>query len=102
MPIEMELPEGARRVRIRVTGRLDFPRHAEMRRAWESHPAGTCFDVDLAAAEYLDSSALGMLLLLRRHAGDTDDCVRLLAPSDAVRRILAVARFDRLFAIAPA
>lgn len=99
MPIETALASDGRRVLILVSGRLDFPRHAELRRLYEGHDAGTHFDVDLSATEYLDSSALGMLLLLRRHAGDTHECVRLLRPTAAVSRILAIANFDRLFQI---
>jgi HptB-dependent secretion and biofilm anti anti-sigma factor len=101
MPIETSTEAGAR-VLIVVSGRLDFPRHSELRRIYEAHPPGTAFDVDLSAAEYLDSSALGMLLLLRRHAGDDQEGVRLLRPGPAVRRILGIANFDRLFRIVPA
>lgn len=102
MPLETTSGTDGRRVLITVRGRLDFPRHAELRALYEAHPAGTHFDVDLADAEYLDSSALGMLLLLRRHAGDTVDAVRLLRPAPTVSRILGIANFDRLFSISPA
>lgn len=102
MSMETMLGADGRRVLIAVKGRLDFPRHSELRALYEAYPAGTAFDVDLSGTEYLDSSALGMLLLLRRHAGDTADAVRLLRPSAAVGRILGIANFDRLFSIIPA
>ncbi|MGH8376937.1 MAG: STAS domain-containing protein, partial [Pseudomonas sp.] len=55
--------------------------------------------VDLKDATYLDSSALGMLLLLRDHAGGDDSDVRVVNSSTDVRKILAISNFDKLFDI---
>ncbi|MNJ01264.1 hypothetical protein D3C73_1608430 [compost metagenome] len=55
--------------------------------------------VDLKDATYLDSSALGMLLLLRDHAGGDESDVRLVNSSTDVRKILAISNFDKLFDI---
>lgn len=54
--------------------------------------------MDLKEATYLDSSALGMLLLLRDHAGDDAD-VRVINSNSDVRKILAISNFDKLFDI---
>lgn len=83
-------------VTLAVSGRFDFTAADEFRRAYSAHPPGTAFVVDLARAEYLDSSALGMLLLLRRHAGDKQEGVRIVNASPDVRRILEIAKFERL------
>jgi anti-anti-sigma factor len=55
--------------------------------------------IDLKEATYLDSSALGMLLLLRDHAGGEDSCIRLVNSSSDVRKILAISNFHKLFDI---
>ena len=49
--------------------------------------------VDLSRTSYLDSSALGMLLLLRERCAD----VRVENASDDVRKVLEIANFQRLF-----
>ena len=55
--------------------------------------------VDLKEATYLDSSALGMLLLLRDHAGGDDAEVQVINSNSDVRKILAISNFDKLFDI---
>ena len=50
-------------------------------------------------ATYLDSSALGMLLLLREHVGGDDSDIRVVNSSPDVRKILGVSNFDKLFDI---
>lgn len=87
-------------VTIAISGRFDFNQNEAFRRAYEAHPAGTHFVVDMARVQYVDSSALGMLLLLRKHAGNSKDGVRLLHSSKDVARVLEIARFDQMFTIA--
>ena len=55
--------------------------------------------VDLKDATYLDSSALGMLLLLREHAGGDESDIRVVNSSPDVRKILGISNFDKLFDI---
>lgn len=55
--------------------------------------------VDLSEATYLDSSALGMLLLLRDHVGGDDSDVRVVHATADVRKILAISNFEKLFDI---
>ena len=48
---------------------------------------------------YLDSSALGMLLLLRDFAGGDDGKVEITNCNADVRKILAISNFEQLFTI---
>jgi anti-anti-sigma factor len=48
---------------------------------------------------FLDSSALGMLLLLRDHAGGEHARIRLVNCSSDVRKILTISNFSKLFHI---
>jgi len=48
---------------------------------------------------YMDSSALGMLLLLRDHAGGEESEVQVINTNSDVRKILAISNFDKLFDI---
>lgn len=83
---------------IEVEGRFDFSAHLEFRKAYEkSAPKPKKFTVDMSRASYLDSSALGMLLLLRDFAGGDSAQVSIANCSPEVKNILTVSNFDQLF-----
>jgi anti-anti-sigma factor len=86
-------------VDIAISGRFDFSLQKDFRDAYRDFAPGLRYRVDLAEVEYLDSAALGMLLLLRQHAGGKEDSVVLCRPSEPVDKILRVANFDRIFSI---
>lgn len=52
---------------------------------------------DLASAEYLDSSALGMLLLAREKARGAGKTVSIANARGAVRQVLNIANYNKLF-----
>ncbi|MDR6928153.1 STAS domain-containing protein [Pseudomonas sp. BE134] len=101
MTVTAELSRDGKQLTIAVKGRFDFTKHQEFRESYE------CTDgkmpnsvvVDLKDATYLDSSALGMLLLLRDHAGGDRSDIRLINSSSDVTKILAISNFDKLFDI---
>lgn len=99
MSITSRVSESERVVEIAVKGRFDFGLQKEFRDAYRDCAPDMKYRVRLKDVEYLDSAALGMLLLLRQHAGDAKDSVVLCEPSEAVRKILTVANFDRIFSI---
>ena len=86
---------------ILIQGRFDFGAHQEFRNAYERvNSTPQRYIVDLKETTYLDSSALGMLLLLRDHAGGDSAQIRLLNCNSDVRKILAISNFEQLFRIA--
>jgi HptB-dependent secretion and biofilm anti anti-sigma factor len=85
---------------IRITGRFDFAVHGEFREATKSIAAGVSrVEVDLGATEYMDSSALGMLLVMRDHLSGGREAVVIKHARDDVRKILEIANFDKLFVL---
>ncbi|NKN33322.1 STAS domain-containing protein [Marichromatium bheemlicum] len=99
MSVTRQLDDTHSEVKISVDGRFDFSLHKLFRDAYRDlSPASMRFIVDLGAATYLDSSALGMLLLLREHAGGDRAQVRIVNAKGDVLRVLKIANFDRLFA----
>lgn len=87
---------------IRLTGRFDFNAHRVFREAYEQNlreKEVRELEVDLGGVEYLDSSALGMLLMLREKAQQSDKSVALVNCRGAVRQVLDIANFGRLFAL---
>jgi anti-anti-sigma factor len=86
---------------IRLQGRFDFNSHRDFREAVDAALASpaTAITVDLAGVEYLDSSALGMLLMLRDRAKGAAREVKLAGCRNAVKQILDIANFGKLFTI---
>ncbi len=83
-----------------MEGRFDFSAHRDFRETYESLDAQPKeFTVDMRDATYLDSSALGMLLLLRDHAGGDAAEVRIVNCNPDVRKILTISNFEQLFEI---
>jgi anti-anti-sigma factor len=98
MSVVTQVSPDGQKLTISVKGRFDFAKHQEFRRSYEDKALAEVV-VDLKEATYLDSSALGMLLLLRDHAGGDDSDIRLVNSSCDVRKILAISNFDKLFDI---
>lgn len=100
MPIHTHRSDDGHCVTIRIEGRFDFSTHQAFRNAYEHEDSRvTQYIVDLSATTYLDSSALGMLLLLRDHAGGDAAQIELHNCNKDVRRILTISNFEQLFSI---
>jgi anti-anti-sigma factor len=87
---------------IVLQGRFDFNAHREFRDAVEralKEPAPE-IKVDLASVDYLDSSALGMLLMLRDKAKGAGKSVALANARGAVKQVIEIANFGKLFLLA--
>ncbi len=101
MPIQTTLSKDGGTLTLHVSGRFDFKLHSEFRRAYEAiQPRPLRFVIDLTNAEYLDSSALGMLLLLKQFAGGEAGAVVLTNVKPELAKILNVANFGKLFMVA--
>jgi anti-anti-sigma factor len=85
---------------IKINGRFDFSCHAAFREAYSGAPTGTEFVVDMEAASYMDSAALGMLLLLREHVQQQGGRVSITNCRGQTYDVLQIANFHRLFKIA--
>ena len=89
-----------KQVPIKVTGRFEYAVHKEFRAAYIDHAKShTEFKVDLSKTEYMDSSALGMLLLLKEHADAHQGKVSIHNAHPNVQKVLEIAHFDRIFSI---
>lgn len=87
---------------IKLTGRFDFNTHREFRGAYEPliGDAGVrSVLVDFSGVDYLDSSALGMLLMLRDKLGGANKEVALTGVRGNVKQVLDIANFGKLFPI---
>ncbi len=89
-------------VTLQLEGRFDFRAHPvfrEVTRQALEQPGVRSLELNLSRVSYLDSAALGMLLMLRDRAQLPDGSVRLCQANADVQRVLDIARFERLFGI---
>ena len=87
---------------VKLSGRFDFNAHREFRNAYEpvvTDPEVRSVSIDLGGVEYLDSSALGMLLMLRDKAGAANKSLALTHVQGPVKQVLDIANFGKLFKI---
>lgn len=100
MRVNVKMDNG--KATISMTGRFDFNSQREFRSAYEEAIKGygvNELEVDLAGVDYIDSSALGMLLLLKEKASAANKEVCLVNCRGTVLQILEVANFNKLFPI---
>ncbi|MFA6202522.1 MAG: STAS domain-containing protein [Gallionella sp.] len=87
---------------IRLAGRFDFNDHRTFKMNYEPLlllATVKTLEIDMEGIEYLDSSALGMMMLLRERSQAVGKTVVLSKPSSTVAQILDIANFSKLFTI---
>ena len=100
MAITSTVSADGNQVTIYINGRFDFSSHQEFRAAYEKLPRPPLhYSVDLQGTSYLDSSALGMLLLLRDYAGGDKSNIEIVNCAPDVKKILTISNFEQLFTI---
>ncbi len=95
--MNLEITREGSKATIKCGGHFDFHAHREFRQAYEQLPATqvTHIRLDLSTVTYLDSSALGMMLMLRdRHPSAT---VSILVSPGPVKQVLDIANFGKMF-----
>lgn len=100
MDIHIDSLDGG--ARLLLAGRFDFNSHREFRQVTErvlQDPALRELIIDFSRVDYIDSSALGMLLLLREKAEDKGKSIVLSGAQGMVRQVLSIANFGKLFTI---
>lgn len=89
---------GSGEVKIMINGRFDFTLHQEFRASYADRPKGQGqYVIDMSGAGYMDSSALGMLLQLRDHAGSNKEAVAITRCSPEILEIFRISNFNKLF-----
>lgn len=98
MAIESVVLDDQQTLKITVKGNFDFNLHKEFRDAYSvlKEPINKCI-IDMSGTDYMDSSALGMLLILRDHAESVGATVVLSNCKEDIKGILSVANFDDMF-----
>ena len=101
--MQATITKDAAKAIIKLNGRFDFNTHRDFRTAYESLITDSevkAVTVDFAGVDYLDSSALGMLLMLRDMMSGVNKDVSLTGVQGNVKQVLDIANFGKLFRIA--
>ena len=97
LSINTDLSEDGRTATIHVTGKFDFSVHKDFREAYNQlNPMPQHIILDLSRTEYMDSSALGMVLLLKEHLDGDKNRLEIRNARPEVEKILRIANFDKL------
>lgn len=99
MPLTSEVSGDSRTKTIKISGRFDFSVQNEFRDCYHGSTAddGVSYVIDMSNANYIDSSALGMLLMMREHLGGDAAKISITNCSSEIKNILHVANFQTLF-----
>ena len=99
MAITGNVTDGGNSVSIGISGRFDFNAHHDFRNIYRNEKTDATYTIDMSGTEYIDSSALGMLLLLREHAGNENAKITINGCNDDIKKIFAISNFEKLFEI---
>lgn len=100
MPVEVHLNTSNKELQVKVSGRFDFSMHQDFRKLSEQASNNVnSITIDLGRTEYVDSSALGMLLVLRDKVGEKQSAIKIINARPDVKKILQIANFDKLFTV---
>lgn len=100
MPLQIQVSDDVGSIVMK--GRFDFQIHREFKEAYTrlfENASVKLIEIEMSRLVYLDSSALGMLMLLNERAKAVNKSIALVNPSDIVNQVLEVANFHRLFTI---
>ncbi len=80
---------------------FDFNNVSEFRSAYEKvdTAAAVNFVIDFRNTNYMDSSALGMLINMKKYWEDKKSIIRIINTSAQVKKIFSISRFDKKFII---
>lgn len=88
---------------IQVPERFDFSYHKQFTDQYQAVLSDNSIKeiaLDFSKVGYLDSSALGMMVLFQKKAKQMNIKVRIRGARESAKEILQIANFDRLFDIA--
>jgi anti-anti-sigma factor len=100
MTVKADLSKNEDTLTISIDGKFDFGSLKEFRNAYSAdNQRVSKYIVDMRRTETMDSSALGMLLNMKKFLNKQDREIRITNCGPTLKKILLIARFDKKFAI---
>ena len=100
--MDMKIQVRDHSARITMSGRFDFGVHRDFKNAYMTLLGNANvhgLELEMSRVDYLDSAALGMLLLLHERAKDVNKSLALLNASGVASQMMEVANFSKFFTI---
>ncbi len=98
MAITSHISEDGKILTLIIQDRFDISVYQSFGNAYKDNLTGIDkVVVDFTTVDYIDSSALGMLLMLRERAGAGNAQIELANCKPAVKDVLTMANFEKLF-----
>lgn len=86
-------------VTIFLPEKFDFQLHSEFRGLYETEKESENMVLDMKKTQYMDSSALGMMLQIKEFADSSNSKVSVKNANNNILQIMQIAHFDKLFTI---
>ncbi|WP_394193118.1 STAS domain-containing protein [Pseudoalteromonas atlantica] len=100
MSLSKALSSDGKILTIQIKGKFDFNLVQLFRQAYADIGNSTAkVVIDLRETDYMDSSALGMLLNMKKTLGSSVDSIRISNCQPQLKKILQISRFDKKFDI---
>lgn len=84
---------------VKLSGRFTFADHNDFKEIFEFFDDTSLnkIEIDLTNVEFVDSAALGLLLLVRDEAKKASKAITIRNPQGQVKKMFEVSRFYELF-----
>jgi len=100
MAVSTSFSKELQRMIITVDDRFDFSLHQPFRDAYSQCKGENInYVLDLSRTKYMDSSALGMILLLKDYVDMHSGNLIISKPNETVEKVLEIAQVHRLMTI---
>jgi len=100
MAISADFNQEKNELTLKISGNFDINVYQKFGDSYKDYlKSDVQIIIDLSETEYMDSSALGMLLMLRERAGGEQSDIQIINCTPGIKKILATANFQRLFKI---
>ncbi len=98
MSIDSELSTDKKSLTITIDGDFDSSIAEEFKQAYEAHDEPLeLFILNMHTIHYMDSTALGLLLVMREYAENNGIDIHIVNMNDVVLEIFRVLNFHKLF-----
>lgn len=100
MNITKQKSDNGKVVTFCLPEKFTFQLRAEFREFYEAEKESKILVLDMNKTQYMDSSALGMMLQLKEFADSCRSTVSVINATNDVLKVLHITRFDKIFSIA--
>ncbi len=85
------------RIIILLPPEFNYKLQRKFREIYEQSPVDGVFVIDFKQVDFIDSSTIGMLLLLREYCGNEDSNITFINCAETVQALFESAHFEELF-----